>query len=172
VADASLGPGKSVAGNVTWTAAITHGIPALTGDVPFTVQVGHDPTGGPPSYPPGYKGPLANWFPKYEELIATGTIHIVGDAPKLLSVGQAIDAMLGDRKFVDWISTKPSTTWSVINVFLTNSDHAEGIVPAGPLWEVDLFREIGVPRNFAIGFVDAYTGAVRGLNFCNVPCSR
>ena len=67
---------------------------------------------------------------------------------------------------------KPSSTWSGVNVFLVNNGRAEGIVPAGPLWEVDLFRERGVPRNFAIGFVDAYTAEVRGLNFCNEPCNR
>ena len=35
------------------------------------------------------------------------------------------------------------------------------IVPAGPTWEVDLFRENGVPRNWAIGFVDPTNGGTK-----------
>lgn len=41
-------------------------------------------------------------------------------------------------------------------------------MPAGPAWEIDLFRE---PRNWAIAFVQPYTGEL-SLNFCNVPCGR
>ena len=45
-------------------------------------------------------------------------------------------------------------------------------MPAGASWEIDLFREIHVKRNWAIGFVDARTGKVRSVTFCNIPCDR
>jgi hypothetical protein len=47
-----------------------------------------------------------------------------------------------------------------------------GIVPEAPSWEIDLFREIGVPRNWAIGFVDARTGDLVSVTYCDVPCDR
>ena len=90
----------------------------------------------------------------------------------ILSIGQAVDAMLGDQRFAVWLATMPARTWSGTNVFLSNNGKAEGIVPAGPSWEVDLFREVGVPRNWAIGFVQPFTGEVRKLTFCNAPCDR
>jgi len=36
---------------------------------------------------------------------------------------------------------------------------------------IELFRENGVPRNWAIAFVQPFTGDLK-LNFCNVPCDR
>ena len=35
---------------------------------------------------------------------------------------------------------------------------------------IDLFRELGVSRNWAIGFVDPFTGKLRHLSFCTAPC--
>jgi len=57
-----------------------------------------------------------------------------------------------------------------VNMLLGNFE-ATSVVPAGPNWELDLFREQGVPRNFALAFVDPFTGAVK-VNFCEAPCSR
>lgn len=168
----TLAPDETASTSVTWTAALVDGVPALPGQVAFKVNVGHDPTGGPPSYPPDYKGPLGSWFKTYEQLTVDGTIRIAGDAPKVLTAGQALDAMLADRRFAAWLSEQPKGTWSTANVFLLNYGVAQGIVPAGPSWEVDLFREIGVPRNWAIGYVDPFTGKLRNLTFCNAPCDR
>ena len=170
--DTMLQPGGSLTDSMTWSALLVKGVPALAGDVPFTVAVAHDPSGAPPSYPPGYEGPLASWFKTYQQLTVTGTIRIVGDAPPVLSAGQAIDAMLSDQRFTSWLAKQPATTWSVANVFLQNPVKAQGILPAGPSWDVELFREVGVPRNWAIGFVDAYSGKVLNLTFCNAPCDR
>lgn len=167
-----LAPGETTETSMTWTAMLVEGVPALAGDVAFTVSVGHDPTGAPPSYPPGYTGPRGGWFQTYQQLTVDGTIRIAGDAPKVVTAGQALDAMLADPRFADWLSEEPAETWGGANLFLMNQGRAEGIVPAGPSWEVDLFREMGVPRNWAIGFVDPFTGAVRNLAFCNAPCNR
>jgi len=87
-----------------------------------------------------------------------GTIRIGDHARKVVTAGQAVDALLGDKRFRAWLSEQPASTWSVANVVLLNYGPAQGIVPAGPSWEVDLFREIGVPRTAAIGFVDPFTG--------------
>jgi hypothetical protein len=108
----------------------------------------------------------------WRELTVDTTVEVVGPARHVLSIGEAIDALLMDRRFSTWLGEGPSRTWSVANVFLESSPRAEGIVPPGPAWEIDLFREVGVPRNWAIGFVDPLTGAIRNLMFCNVPCDR
>jgi hypothetical protein len=168
----TLAPGDTASSSMTWTAAIVDGVPAAPGQVPFKVTVGHDPTGAPPSNPPGHTGPLGSWFRTYAQLVVDGTIRIGGDAPNVLTAGQALDAMLADRRFSAWLSERPKGTWSGANVFLLNYGAAQGIVPAGPSWEIDLFRETGVPRNWAIGFVDPFTGTLRNLAFCNAPCNR
>jgi hypothetical protein len=69
-----------------------------------------------------------------------------------------------------WLTEQPESTWSQVNMLLGNFV-ATSVVPAGPSWELDLFREQGGPRNFALAFVDPFTGAVK-VNLCEVPCSR
>ena len=168
--DTMLEPGGSLTDSMTWSALLVKGVPALPGDVAFNVSIAHDPSGAPPSHPLGYKGPLASWFKTYQQLTVTGTIRIVGDAPPVLSAGQAIDAMLADQRFTSWLAEQPASTWSVANVFLQNPGKAQGIVPAGPSWDVELFREVeGVARNRAIGYVDPYSGKVLSLTFCYPP---
>ncbi len=167
--DITLEPGGSLTDSMTWSALFVKGVPALPGDVAFNVSIAHDPSGARPSYPPGYKGPLASWFQTYQQLTVTGTIRIVGDAPPVLSAGQAIDAMLSNQRFTNWLAEQPASTWNVANVFLQNSGKARGIVPAGPSWDVELFREVSVARNWAIGYVDPYSGKVLSLTFCYPP---
>ncbi len=168
----TLEPGDSTSASVTWKAELVKGVPAPPGDIPVNISVGHDPSGEPPSYPPDYKGLISGWYRTYEQLTVEGVIRIVGDAPKIVTAGQALDSMLADRKFAAWLSGKPKGTWSGANLFLVNYGGAQGIVPAGPSWEIDLFREIGVPRNWAIGFVDPFTAKLSNLTFCNHPCDR
>jgi hypothetical protein len=168
----SLAAGASETVDLTWTAEIVAGVPALPGDVQLALVAGHDPEGAPPSYPPGYRGPIASWFRTWPQLEVKATIRIVGDAPRILSLGEAVDAMLGSRHFRSWLALQPKRTWSGTNVFLQNNGKAAGIVPPGPSWEVDLFREIGVPRNWAIGFVDPTSGKVLSLEICDDPCLR
>ena len=170
--DTVLEPGDTLTDSMTWSALLVTGVPALPGEVPFTVSISYDPTGGPPSYPPDYKGPYGMLTPLYQQLTVPGTIRIAGDAPAVLSAGQAIDAMLSNQRFTNWLSRQPAKTWSNANVFLQPPGMAQGIVPVGPTWDVELFREVGVPRNWAIGYVDAFSGKVLNLTFCNAPCSR
>ncbi len=170
--ETTLDPGRTVVAKLTWKAELVAGVAALPGPVTFEVSVGHDPVGGPPSYPPGYKGPLASWFKTYQQLTVGGSIDISGPSPDVVTVGEALDSMLADHRFAAWLSEQPASTWSVANVLLQNIGEAQGIIPAGPSWEVDLFREVGVPRNWAIGFVDPHTGDLRNLTMCNVPCDR
>jgi hypothetical protein len=167
----TLQPGEATKISLVWTAELVEGVPALPGDLDFTVRVGHDPTCSPP---PGFTcGPLGStggavtsWGWTFEDLKATGgMLRIVGDAPKVVTAGQAVDALLADHRFSAWLSEEPKSSWSVANVTLLNYGPAQGIVPAGPSWEVDLIREIGVTRNLAIGYVDPFTGELRNLTF-------
>ncbi len=166
-----LAPGDTTSASMTWTAALVEGVPALPGEIAFDVSVGHDPTDGPPSYPPDYEWPIGSEFKTYEQLTVDGAIRIAGDAPKVVTAGQALDAMLADRRFTVWLSEEPKGTWSAANVFLLNYGAAQATVP-GPSWEIDLFRESGVPRNWASGLVDPFTGKLQNLTFCNTPCDH
>lgn len=166
----TLDPGGTIKSILVWTADLVSSVHAVPGDVPFTITFEYDPTGGPSSYAPGRTGLIGTWTRQYQQLKVTGHIQIVGQAPSLLSKGQVIDAVLADSRFEKWLSEQPENTWSTMNVLLQNYG-ATSIVPAGPNWELELFRELGVPRNYAMAFVDPFTGAVN-LNFCEAPCSR
>jgi hypothetical protein len=166
-APASLAPGATAEWTLTWKAQMMPGIEAPAGSDAFRILVNYAPEPEPGASPP----------PKFglrflKSLTVAGTLDVVGRGPHLLSAGQAIDALLADRRFATWLPKMAATTWSGTNVFLENSAKAEGIVPAGAAWDIELFREMHVKRNWAIGFVDARTGKVRSLTFCNIPCDR
>jgi hypothetical protein len=163
--EVTLAPGETATISLEWPAALLDGIAALPGNVPFTVSVAHDqaPTF---TFAPDWTGPVGGIIPLYQTLSVDGTIDITGDPPDVLSAGEAIDVVLGDQRFIDWLEKRPRKTWANANIYLTNvaMGGAKGV-----FWNVELFRE---PRNWAIGSVDATTGDLRGLQFCNRPCDR
>ena len=167
-----LQPGGAIMSRMPWKAEIVPDVAALAGTVPFTVTAGYDRQNGPPSYPPDYKGPRGSWFPIYKQLAVTGTVEIVGDGRPLAGPGEVIDSILANRKFANWLTEQPRETWSNANLFLTSSTQGEGIIPAGPSWELDLFREMGVPRHWAIAFIDPFDASVRSVTYCDIPCDR
>jgi hypothetical protein len=167
-----LAPGASAVVVVGLEAGLVPGVPAPAGHARLQVTVAHDPDPPPSPNPPAGKCCVGSWVQTWHELTVSTSIEIAGPAPHPLSIGEAIDALLADRRFASWLDEKPARTWSVANVFLESEPRAEGILPAGPSWDIELFREIDVPRNWAIGFVDPLTGAIRSLTFCNVPCDR
>jgi hypothetical protein len=144
----------------------------LAGPVPFTVLVGYDRLNGPPSYPPDYKGPRGSWSPIYKHLIVKGVLEVEGTGRTLAGPGEVVDSILADAKFTEWLADDPQSTWSNANLFLTRQPKAQGILPAGPSWELDLFKGIGVPRHWAIAFIDPFDASVRSVTYCNVPCDR
>ena len=167
-----LGPGESVSSTMSWTAEIVRGVDPLKGPVPFTVSVGYDQQNGPPSYPPDYTGVRGSWSPMFKALEVKGALQIVGDGRALKGPGEVIDAALHDKKFSAWLAKRPARTWSNANLFLVSWPKAEGIMPKGPAWELDLFREIGVPRNWAIAFIDPFDASLISVTYCNDPCER
>jgi hypothetical protein len=167
-----LAPGESITTSMPWMAEIVADVAALAGTVPFTVSVGYDRQNGPPSYPPDYTGPPGSWSPIYKQLVVTGALEIVGEARPLAGPGELIDSILANRKFANWLTQQPRETWSNANLFLTSSPNGEGIIPAGPSWELDLFREMGVPRNWMIAFIDPFDASVRSVTYCDIPCDR
>ena len=101
---------------------------------------------------------------------------VVGKPSKVVSAGQAIDALLADRGFSAWLAQTPVTSWDSAHILLENSGRTS-IVPAGPSWEIQLFRNEDHQgrtrgREFVLGFVDPAAGTVRSINYCNAPCSR
>lgn len=107
---------------------------------------------------------------KYDQLILDGPFDVVGSRGKVMSAGEAIDVLIADRQFQDWLAEQGPDTWSVANVYLGVTDQ-DG-TSRSPSWTIELFREVGVPRNWAIGRVDVDTGVLVSLSFCNDPCAR
>jgi hypothetical protein len=167
----TLGPGETIETQLVWTGSLVKGVPALPGDVPFTISLmgllGYPPAF--PTRPPGQLPGMDFWAPDPSNLHVAGHIEIVGQARKLLSKGQVIDAALADPKFASWQAEEPASTWSIINVALQNDGGGYG--PLGPSCLIEVFRERGVPRNFALAYIDPYTGSLQ-MSTCESPCSR
>ena len=170
--EAILPPGDSVISRMAWTAEIVDGVPAIPGTARFGVAVGYDRQNARPSYPPDYKGLHGLWLPIYKQLTVTGTIDVVGEAPALVGPGEVIDAALADTTFARWLAAEPSRTWSGANLFLQSWPKNEGILPKGPSWELDLFKEAGVPRHWAIAIIDPFDASIQSITYCDVPCDR
>jgi hypothetical protein len=167
-----LGPGETVTSSMSWKAEIVRGVDALEGPVPFTISVGYDQQNGPPSYPPDYTGVRGSWSPLFKALSVNGQLEIVGKGRSLASAGEVIDAALADKKYAAWLAKQPARTWSAANLFLTSSPDGEGILPKGPSWELDLFPDLGVPRHWAIAFIDPFDASLISVHYCNIPCDR
>jgi hypothetical protein len=153
-----VGPGETRAWTFEWSAEIVEGVPALPALAPFTIATTYDVE---------RQGKMMIG----KELVVEGHLPIVGEGPRVVSAGEALDVLLSDPRYAAWLAQRPSTTWSNANLFLQSSPVDNGILPAGPAWEIDLFREQGVPRHFAIGFVNPFTGQLR-VNYCDIPCDR
>jgi hypothetical protein len=166
-----LAAADSVATTLEWSAEIVPGVPTRPADIPFVITFAYDPA-APPSYPPDYTGIRPSWVRSFKQLQVGGVISVEGAQPAVVSMGEAVDALLADTRFADWLADQPPDTWSVANIHLVNVGDAQGIIPSGPVWQIELFREVDVPRNWAIGFVDPFSSEVRSLTICEDPCSR
>jgi hypothetical protein len=151
-----LRPGQTFESKLAWTAELESGVPALPGDVPLTIALM-----GPPGYPPthvlqreeeGY-GPGA----AIGELNVTASIQVVGPAPKMVSKGEAVDAVLADPTFAKWLAEQPKSTWSGINLYFD-------FLYSNPVWWLDVFRG-DTDRTTARAFIDPFTGKA-GITYC------
>ncbi len=158
--EAIMAPGETVTSSMTWSAEIVEGVPAMVGSVAFTATVLYE------------RQDRSSSLLAYKQFTVEGSVSVVGEGRPLADVGAVIDAVLADDEFARWLADKPRSTWTNTNLFLTSYRRAEGIVPAGPSWELDLFREDGVPRNWAIAFIDPFDASVRSITYCNIPCDR
>jgi hypothetical protein len=164
----TLAPGGSTFARLLFEAIIAGAVPALPGDIPIHLTVAYD---RPDPLPTPDCNPICGMMQvPWKILAADGTIRVAGDAPRIVSAGEALDGLLAEERFTTWLAEQPATTWTNANLFLQNA--TGGPVPPGPSWEIDLFREQGVPRNWAIGFVDVFSGELLDLTFCNDPCDR
>ena len=165
--EAILAPGESVTSSLAWKAEIVAGLGALAGSVPFTVSVGYDRQNDPPSHAPGSISSM--WFPIYKQLVVSGALEVVGEARALPGPGEVLDAVLADKKFVKWLDNEPRATWSNVNLFLA-AGRTDGFPPTVPNWDLDFFVEVGVPRHFALAFIDPFDASILLIQYCDVPC--
>jgi hypothetical protein len=141
---------------LTWRAEIVAGVPAIAGPAPFTIRVLYDHVG------------LAGGMTHAETLAVSGSVKVLDGAASAVSAGQAVDAVIADAAFAAWLAKQPPRAWANANLFLQPAANARPL-PDVPYWDVELFRE---PRNWAIAYVDARTGALLNVTFCDVPCDR
>ncbi len=167
-----LGPGKSISVKFPWKAELVRGVDALPGSVPFTISAAYDLQNGPPSYPPGYSGIHGSWIPMFKQLSVKGQFELIGEGMALAGPGEIIDSVIADKKFASWLEQRPASTWSNANLFLYSTPAPQGILPKGAFWELDLFRENGVPRHWAIATINAFDASLIAIHYCNVPCDR
>jgi hypothetical protein len=142
---------------LTWTAAIVAGVPAIPGPAPFSIAVRHD------------QRLAGGGLIRADTLEATGTITITDGAPSAVSAGEALDAVIADGAFGQWLAKQPRKSWVNTNLFLEPGAVGVAALPAVPYWDVELFRE---PRNWAIVYVDALSGQILRRSFCDIPCDR
>jgi hypothetical protein len=164
-----LAPGDLLARSISWKAQIVDGVGALPGRVPFEISAGYDQQNGPPSYPPDYTGVRGSWSPMFKMLTVKGELGIVGQGRALKDPGEIIDTVLADKEYAVWLAKQPASSWSNANMFLVSSRTGEGILPKGPAWDIELFRE---PRNWAIAFIDPFDARLISVHYCNMPCDR
>jgi len=104
-------------------------------------------------------------------LTAEGDLQVTDGSSKTISASQALDAVLANAKFDEWLSTRPVDTWSGVNIYMTGPDTTPGD-SRPPAWTVEVFREAeGAPRDFSIARVNPTNGTV-SLDVCAVPCDR
>jgi hypothetical protein len=158
--EAFLEPGGVIQETLSLPTDLVEGVPAAPGSYELEALFLYD------------RQPLAGGLVKYEQLRVTSPFKVEGPIPAVLSGAQAIDSILAEPRFAAWLARMPSSTWTNANLFLEHGDGQGNVVPKGTTWSVELFRENGVPRNWAIGHVDPFTGAVRNLTICDNPCDR
>ena len=158
--EAFLEPGGVSEETLSLPTDLVEGVPVAPGSYELEILFQYDPR------------PVAGGLVNHEELRLTDDFTVEGAIPAVLSGAQAIDAMLAEPRFAAWLSRMPSSTWTNANLFLEHGDGQGDVVPKGTTWSVELFRENGAPRNWAIGHVDPFAGAVRNLTFCDNPCDR
>lgn len=152
-----------------WQAEVVPGIAVTEGDIPYTVTVVFDPDGGDRS---SGRDPFAGPPRAYQQIVMNGSLRVSAGGREIVSAGRAVDALLADERFIDWLAEEPTSTWSTANIFLQSNPSGEGIAPKSASWEIDIFRENKTPRTWAIGFVDSYDGRLISLSICDTPCDR
>jgi len=163
-----LDPGAVLSATLQWPTEYVAGVAVLPQDLPVNVSVGYDLQNGPPSYPPDYTGIRGSWIAEFNRIQIDTTVTVTGDAPKVITAGEAIDAALGDPAFRELVDER-SDGHCLVNLFLFDMPPG-GYLPAGSAWEVDNICER--PRQFVIVMVDPLGGDVTGRTTCPVPCDR
>ena len=105
----------------------------------------------------------------FKALEVKGAIDVVGEGKALKGPGEAIDAVPADKTFGKWLARQSAKSWSNANLYLSSQAVAQGIMPKGPAWQLELFRE---PRNWAIASIDPFDASLIPVTYCNIPCDR
>lgn len=153
----TIAAGDTYETTLTWSAELVRDLPAGPGELRFSIDVLYDLES------------VGNGMVKAETLAVDGTITVLPGGPSTVSAGQAVDAVLADPEFTAWLSKQPRNSWANANLFLQPGATGVDVLPEVPYWDVELFRE---PRNWAIVYVDARSGAILRTMYCEIPCDR
>lgn len=166
----TIGPGEVVESTLVAQASLVEDVPALEGPVPIMLTTAwlSNEEGGPS--PEGSDGVPGGRTVLYSPLTLDLSVDLQGESEGLASLGEVVDAALADPEFMRWLDQRGPETWANANLFLIHVDETSGIVPAGSWWELDLFREVGVPRDSAIAFIDPKGATLRSVSYCEAPC--
>jgi len=146
-------------------------VEALAGSVPFTISVGYDQQNVhrrtrlaiPASMDPG------------ADVQATfGQRPVRADRRGSGPRRPGGDHRFGDRrqKFASWLGQRPASTWSNGQSLHVQHARRTSILPKGAFWDIDLFREVGVPRNWAIAAINPFDASLISIHYCDIPCDR
>jgi hypothetical protein len=153
----TISAGETYESTFTWSAELVKDLPAVAGQMPFSIQVKHDiEAAGGGMY-------------KAETLRVDGAITVLPGGPNVVTAGEALDAAIADPDFFAWLSKQPRKSWENANLYLQPGAVGVDVLPTVPYWSVELFR---APRNWAIYYVDASNGTVLKRLFCDIPCDR
>ena len=130
----------------------------------FSITAQIDRQNDPPPVEPGNMFP-PRFFPIYRQVVVQGELTIDGRPTDLLTAGEAIDVLLEDDRYAEWLNAQRPGTCETANLFLDTLPPTHEFT----VWFIQLMCETGVPRHDGFGAVDAVTGDIRRLEFEDDP---
>jgi hypothetical protein len=161
-----LDAGATTTSTADWPADYASGIPLIPGTYAWTASVSYDLFTPHNSIAPGIPADINRPY-FLQSATRTGSIVVTAGPRSPISLGQVVDAALGNGVFADWIAAGRSNGCDT-NAYLTTDP--DGYLPSVARWNLEVMCE--TPRHFARLAIDPFTAAVLGADYCDEPCGR